>query len=49
MTLTVTLEFSEAELEYFRSLMLRVRKRTAQRPAEEIMAAATAADSEGRA
>ena len=42
MTLTVTLEFSEAELEYFRSLMLRVRKRTAERPAEEIMAAATA-------
>jgi uncharacterized membrane protein YkvA (DUF1232 family) len=42
MTLVVTLEFSEAELEYFRSLMLRVRKRTAQRPAEEIMAAATA-------
>ena len=42
MTLTVTLEFSEAELEYFRSLMQRVRQRTAERPAEEIMAAATA-------
>ena len=32
MTLSITLEFSEAELEYFRSLMLRVRSRTARRP-----------------
>lgn len=42
MTLTVTLEFSDLELEYFRSLMQSIRKRAGQRSAAEIAAAATA-------
>ena len=42
MTLTVTLEFSDAELEYFRSLMLRVRQNNERRAPAEIAAAARA-------
>lgn len=42
MALTVTLEFSEDELGYFRSRLHRVRERNAQRPPYEIAAAATA-------
>lgn len=40
MPLSVTLEFSEQELDYFRSLMRRVRERSGQRAAEQIAAAA---------
>jgi len=43
MALTVTLEFSEDELDYFRSLMHRVRNRNEQRPPQEVAAAALAA------
>jgi uncharacterized membrane protein YkvA (DUF1232 family) len=42
MTLSVRLEFSDEELEYFRSLMHRVRQRNGHRTASEIAAAATA-------
>jgi len=42
MPLTVTLEFSDAELEHFRSLMLRVRDRAVRRTPAEIAAAAAA-------
>jgi uncharacterized membrane protein YkvA (DUF1232 family) len=42
MTLSVTLEFSETELEYFRSLMRRVRERAGQRTPQQIAAAAAA-------
>jgi uncharacterized membrane protein YkvA (DUF1232 family) len=42
MTLTVTLEFSDAELEYFRSLMLRVRQRNGHRSPVAVAAAARA-------
>jgi uncharacterized membrane protein YkvA (DUF1232 family) len=42
MTLTVTLEFSDEELDYFRSRMHRVRDRNGQRPPREIAAAALA-------
>ena len=42
MALTVTLEFSEDELDYFRSLMHRVRDRNGQRPQHEVAAAAVA-------
>jgi uncharacterized membrane protein YkvA (DUF1232 family) len=42
MTLTVTLEFSDAELEHFRSLMLRTRQRNERRTPDEIAAAARA-------
>jgi uncharacterized membrane protein YkvA (DUF1232 family) len=42
MPLTVTLEISDLELEYFRSLMLRVRDRAIRRTPDEIAAAATA-------
>jgi len=40
MALAVTLEFSETDLEYFRSLMLRIRERSLQRTPREIAAAA---------
>lgn len=40
MPLTVTLEFSDAELDYFRSIMHRVRARNGARDAGEIAAAA---------
>ena len=40
MALAITLEFSETDLEYFRSLMLRARERSAQRTPHEIAAAA---------
>jgi uncharacterized membrane protein YkvA (DUF1232 family) len=43
MALTVTLEFSEEELDYFRSVMHRVRNRNEQRPPHEVAAAALAA------
>jgi len=43
MTLTVTLEFSEEELDYFRSRMHRVRERNELRPPHGIAAAAMAA------
>jgi len=42
MPLTVTLEFSDAELEYFRSQMRRVRERIGRRAPTEIAAAAAA-------
>jgi uncharacterized membrane protein YkvA (DUF1232 family) len=42
MALTVTLEFSEDDLDYFRSLMHRVRDRNRHRPPHEIAAAAIA-------
>ncbi len=42
MTLTVTLEFTEAELDYFRSRMHDARGRNEQRPPQEIAAAALA-------
>jgi uncharacterized membrane protein YkvA (DUF1232 family) len=42
MALTMTLEFSEEDLDYFRSRMHRVRNRTGQHPAHEIAAAALA-------
>jgi uncharacterized membrane protein YkvA (DUF1232 family) len=42
MALTVTLEFSEEELDYFRSLLHRVRSGSGQRPPHEIAAAAVA-------
>jgi uncharacterized membrane protein YkvA (DUF1232 family) len=42
MTLSVTLEFAEEELDYFRSLMHRVRDRNGQRSPHEIAAAAVA-------
>ena len=42
MTLSVTLEFSEQELDYFRSLMDRVRERNGHRTPEQVAAAATA-------
>jgi len=42
MALSVTLEFSEAELEYFRTLMRRLRERIAQREPGDIAAAAAA-------
>jgi len=41
MTLSVTLEFSERELDYFRSLMRRIRERTGHRTPEQVAAAAT--------
>jgi len=40
MALAVTLEFSEADLEYFRLIMLRTRERSQQRTPQEIAAAA---------
>jgi len=40
MPLTVTLEFSDAELDYFRSVMHRVRAQKAAQPPQEIAAAA---------
>lgn len=40
MPLTVTLEFSDAELDYFRSVMHRVRSKHAALPPQEIAAAA---------
>jgi len=40
MTLSVTLEFSEQELDYFRSLMRRIRERNGHRSAGQIAAAA---------
>ena len=43
MTLTVTLEFSEEDLDYFRSRMHHVHKRNGQRPPHEVAAAAIAA------
>jgi uncharacterized membrane protein YkvA (DUF1232 family) len=43
MTLSVTLEFSETELEYFRSLMRRVRERNGHRTPQQVAAAAAAA------
>ena len=42
MALTVTLEFSEEELDFFRSRMHRVRSRNEQRPPPEVAAAALA-------
>jgi uncharacterized membrane protein YkvA (DUF1232 family) len=42
MTLSVTLEFAEEELDYFRSLMHRVRDRNGRRSPQEIAAAAVA-------
>ena len=42
MALTVTLEFAEEDLGYFRSLMHRVRNRSGSRPPDEIAAAAIA-------
>ncbi len=42
MALTVTLEFSEDELDYFRSRMHRVRNRNELRPPHEVAAAALA-------
>lgn len=43
MALTVTLEFSEEDLDYFRSRMHRVQDRIGQRPPHEVAAAAIAA------
>jgi len=40
MTLSVTLEFSERELDYFRSLMRRIRERNGHRSPEQVAAAA---------
>lgn len=40
MPLSVTLEFSEQELDYFRSLMRRVRERNGQRAPQQVAAAA---------
>mgnify|MGYP001193130875 CR=1 FL=1 len=40
MTLSVTLEFSEQELDYFRSLMRRIRERNGHRSPEQVAAAA---------
>jgi uncharacterized membrane protein YkvA (DUF1232 family) len=42
MALTVTLEFAEEDLDYFRSLMHRVQDRNGHRPPQEITAAALA-------
>ena len=42
MTLRVTLEFSDSELDYFRVQMQRIRERAGQRTAAEIAAAAAA-------
>jgi uncharacterized membrane protein YkvA (DUF1232 family) len=42
MTLSVTLEFSEEELDYFRSLMHRIRDRSGLRAPEQVAAAAAA-------
>ena len=42
MTLSVTLEFSEPELDYFRSLMRRVREGNGHRSPEQVAAAAAA-------
>lgn len=42
MALSVTLEFSDAELEYFRTVMRRVRERVGRREPGEITAAAAA-------
>lgn len=42
MTLSVTLEFSEQELDYFRSLMRRVRERNGGRTPEQVAATAAA-------
>ncbi len=42
MALTVTLEFAEEDLDYFRSLMHRVRDRNGHRPPHEVAAAAIA-------
>jgi uncharacterized membrane protein YkvA (DUF1232 family) len=42
MPLTVTLEFSDEELEHFRALMLRVRDRAERRTPQEVAAAAAA-------
>lgn len=42
MTLSVTLEFSEPELDYFRSLMHRVRERHDRRTPEQVAATAAA-------
>jgi uncharacterized membrane protein YkvA (DUF1232 family) len=41
MTLSITLEFSEQELDYFRSLMHRIRERNGHRSPEQVAAAAT--------
>jgi uncharacterized membrane protein YkvA (DUF1232 family) len=41
MTLSVTLEFSDQDLDYFRSLMHRIRERGGRRSPEQIAAAAT--------
>jgi len=43
MTLTITLEISDAELDYFGSLMLRIRARAGRRTPHEIAAAAATA------
>ena len=40
MTLSVTLEFSDQELDYFRSLMHRIRERNGDRSPEQVAAAA---------
>jgi uncharacterized membrane protein YkvA (DUF1232 family) len=42
MPLTVTLEISDAELDYFRSVMSRVREHSGQRPPHEVAQAAAA-------
>ena len=42
MPLTVTLEISDAELDYFRSVMSRVREHAGQRPPHEVAQAAAA-------
>jgi uncharacterized membrane protein YkvA (DUF1232 family) len=42
MTLSVTLEFSDQELDYFRSLMHRIRGRNGHRSPEQVAAAAAA-------
>ena len=42
MTLSVTLEFSEQELDYFRSQMRRIRERNGHRSPEQVAAAAAA-------
>jgi len=41
MPLTVTLEISDAELDYFRSVMSRVREHAGTRPPHEVALAAT--------
>lgn len=40
MAFSVTLEFSDQDLDYFRSLMRRIRERHGQRPPQEVAAAA---------